>query len=126
MVSFISEIIEKVRLKLYTIRVSSSAVGENHISFIYFYIFSLQNFRRNSIISLDVVFCQIREDVEQNLFGERFCLEQSYPYTSSKSSDGIVVARNGFRLLKNNAIEINFIKNYSKNVFDSIAVNRQF
>ena len=85
-----------MRLKLYTISVSSFAVGENHISFIYFYISSLQNFRRNLIISLDDAFCQIREDVEQNLFGESFCLEQSYPYTSSKSSDGIVVARNGF------------------------------
>ena len=115
-----------MRLKLYTISVSSSAVGENHISFNYFYISSFEIFWRNSIISLDDAFCQIREDVEQNSFDESFCLEQSYPYTSSKSSDGIVLARNGFRLLKNNAIEINFITNSSKNVFDSIAVNRQF
>ena len=75
---------------------------------------------------MDDAFCQIREDVEQNLFGESFCLEQSYPYTSSKSSDGIVVARNGFWLLKNNAIDRHFITNDLKNVFDVIAVRRQF
>ena len=101
----------KVRLKLYTISVSSFAVGENHTSFIYFYISSLQNFRRNLIISLDDACCQIREDAEQNFFVESFCLEQSYHYTSSKSSGGIVVARNGFWLLKNNAINIVFITN---------------
>ena len=85
-----------MRLKLYTISVFSFAVGENHISFIYFYISSLQNSWRNSIISLDDSFSRIGEDVEQTLFGESFCLEQSDPYKSSKSSDGIVVAQNGF------------------------------
>ena len=77
---------------------------------------------------MDDSFSWIGDDVEQTLFGESFCLDESYPYTSSKSSDGIVVAQNGFWLLKNNAINIHFITNDLKNIInkDLIAVKRQF